>query len=1234
MRVFKPNGQWCYPSIGLEGSQMPKGSGCGYELIKKYLKLDVDGVRSILKIGKDADMGLSCLQICKVFEQQKTPIYIRDLDGNSICENVMSHEERGRRNEKNVLVTIATSGHIYEVPYFHRTKLMSRIKADRNVINNNQLIDPVKEEKGEDVLNVVVDKMPTEFADNTRYHVKITNGDLTDEYFKELRAGNIYTSNFNGNYCSKIIIRDGVTVVANKNVDELSGIAEALGIKYMSQSLPCLATIYFQKMCYNTTVLPHSRLNPRTNKIMYGELGTAGANVATYKYSISKSERISGVDFYRAYATMAMRGGFFTMDILSSFDLCDGVISMNYIYYVETTNVELFQGNGIYLPETVKLGMEDGLISEQNVIARARIYYNETIDKLLRDFIESVYKLRDDGLIDDLTAKNIVNFQIGMFASRQGAKISSTHLTDNKTEATYFANLVSEDSKIVTVNASRQGLNIGPDDDELYCVVGKTTCKKLSTDILIRFAIASRSRAETYKMAKKLRAAGAKIARIKTDSVGFVYNKRKVKLPFNHPKISDRTFGCTKYDDTYKDCKGSDIDIWQAPRTKTLSFEQRWDVFQSSDDDDFDVTNLNYKKRAYITGDAGTGKTYILMKASEMFKEQGKRVARIAFTNSATLLINGETCHSSMFLHTSGKDRIKKMLKSHLMEDGVKMINNLVKDTACDSREMMNYLRPHVKKSGLTIFDNLLKEDRSTITSSETDKFFSKYDVILIDEISQLGKSIYETLVHAPEEMRIYAFGDFKQTQPVEPEYTMDGLYCDTTMFGDLFGWNKVVLNKQYRSNIKFVKQCNTLHKNWLSNSEIFLRIKAEMQPGDKLDKEEYEAVQSHRMAFLPSGINMTDEIDTTHTNHIVKTNNMRVYVNNIVMSNQPGCGPKRIIEDDDEFTYLFNGMHVIANKNKHGPKDETKRDKNVCYYHNNQRFIVKHIDDENVLLDNDKIVPRWQFHTEFRPGYATTVHKSQGLTINKPFSIYEIGKQDKYSVYTALTRTSDPSLIHVCSAQKVKNRSSFLDKFILPYEETPIEIKTIEPWDMYVGDKQFYSKKVDALRVATGQEILIAREVQYKNSEAPTRQYTTFDSYKSYYEFMKNIPDEDRVFHECFDVNKKRKLFIDYDKKIDGLLSATGQEWIGDYTMKQIAQVVKEVAIEMYDVHTKVRVYNNTRPGKISFHIIAMDLVGNGDDNVKFAIAFKKALAAINSTILTVNNDEVDLGVLKRSSA
>ena len=61
--------------------------------------------------------------------------------------------------------------------------------------------------------------------------------------------------------------------------------------------------------------------------------------------------------------------------------------------------------------------------------------------------------------------------------------------------------------------------------------------------------------------------------------------------------------------------------------------------------------------------------------------------------------------------------------------------------------------------------------------------------------------------------------------------------------------------------------------------------------------------------------------------------------------------------------------------------------------YYNSEDFIAVDLDDEYFYLktaDDVTIKIDIKFTNHFKPLYGITVHKAQGMTIDKPYSIYE----------------------------------------------------------------------------------------------------------------------------------------------------------------------------------------------------------------------------------------------------
>ena len=78
--------------------------------------------------------------------------------------------------------------------------------------------------------------------------------------------------------------------------------------------------------------------------------------------------------------------------------------------------------------------------------------------------------------------------------------------------------------------------------------------------------------------------------------------------------------------------------------------------------------------------------------------------------------------------------------------------------------------------------------------------------------------------------------------------------------------------------------------------------------------------------------------------------------------------------------------------------------------YYNSEYFAVVDFDDEYFYLKTpkkDAVKIDIKFTNHFKPFYAMTVHKAQGMTINNDYAIYEYDRMKHDMLYVALTRTS-----------------------------------------------------------------------------------------------------------------------------------------------------------------------------------------------------------------------------------
>jgi ATP-dependent exoDNAse (exonuclease V) alpha subunit len=284
-------------------------------------------------------------------------------------------------------------------------------------------------------------------------------------------------------------------------------------------------------------------------------------------------------------------------------------------------------------------------------------------------------------------------------------------------------------------------------------------------------------------------------------------------------------------------------------------------------------------------------------------------------------------------------------------------------------------------------------------------KLIKNKEGLIIDEVSMVPLDIYRILVKLPKEFKIYLFGDFRQIQPIEEN---DINYENSELLKQLVNGNQIILRKQCRADAEFANEC-------------------------------VQAFDTNKWDELLSGLQPRQ--DQTELN-IVKTNLCRVFINSTMIKERAtrdletrrkqSTAPKYQVGSLDitqkqrawgvaesprklggEFPYIYKGLPIIANETVQGIK---------CDLYNGEQYVIDTILNDRIFILKRKLVldfkakGMWityaQLSAHFSPGYAITVNKIQGATIDIPHSIWEFEAMDRYAKYTALTRTKNKKLI------------------------------------------------------------------------------------------------------------------------------------------------------------------------------------------------------------------------------
>ena len=395
----------------------------------------------------------------------------------------------------------------------------------------------------------------------------------------------------------------------------------------------------------------------------------------------------------------------------------------------------------------------------------------------------------------------------------------------------------------------------------------------------------------------------------------------------------------------YRKCAIPDMKFVEEIDHKFYDDLKQWREYGISDSDRWkDILQVCLNKNGLLlNASAGRGKSYV---AKQISKELGKdKVIRLAPTNKAALNIKGMTIHK------------------------------------------------------------FLKMDKSDKISSKTVQSLRRKDIqlIIIDEISMIGKELWKRLVLLKKEINIpfLLLGDDKQLPPVENE-------C----IDNYFNHNAVKYLANYRKNTLTVcKRFDERLEKYLNN------------------------VNNINTLLFPK---------RETTRNICYINRTRKAVNKYWNEKLRPTEYLFIQEDDkDEYTqdmYIYKNLPVIARKTVDGG----------AYCVNNETFEVIDFDNEKIYLYTERPNEEGEaehhsiesnvkdFKDLFSLNYCSTCHKAQGETIKENFTIYDWKIMSEKCKYTALSRATNPDHVTFANIDSKDNDLKFrknIDKKINSYK-------------------------------------------------------------------------------------------------------------------------------------------------------------------------------------------------------
>ena len=343
--------------------------------------------------------------------------------------------------------------------------------------------------------------------------------------------------------------------------------------------------------------------------------------------------------------------------------------------------------------------------------------------------------------------------------------------------------------------------------------------------------------------------------------------------------------------------------------------DNEWRDYDYNDSDNWEdiMEVLDKKGGLLLQASAGNGKTYVAKQIAKKLMEAGHGVKIIAPTNKAGLNIGGSTIHKFLKIDKEGN------ISSKLLK--------------------------------------IVKE---------------KYQYIIIDEISMIGKELWKriNLLKINSNIKFLLLGDEKQCPPVENEDIED--YFNHPAVKSICNYNRNILDvrKRYDENLyNILEDVNNIEIDYIKEHLTERNICYFNKTRKRINKYWNDKKKNDGDLFIPAD----EEND--------KTQDM----------------------------YIYKDLPVIAMKTKHDGDD--------VLFANSETFYIGEIDNEYISLycerpdeNGEKEMyiydcPIEDFRDYFLLNYCSTTHKSQGETITEEYTIYDWDCMTTKIKYTALSR-------------------------------------------------------------------------------------------------------------------------------------------------------------------------------------------------------------------------------------
>lgn len=490
----------------------------------------------------------------------------------------------------------------------------------------------------------------------------------------------------------------------------------------------------------------------------------------------------------------------------------------------------------------------------------------------------------------------------------------------------------------------------------------------------------------------------------------------------------------------------------------------------------------------FITGGAGTGKSFLLMEAIKALENAGKKVLVTASSAIAARNIDGRTLHSAFKINPKEEISVDTIGNENPSEEIIYADAIVIDEISMVRMDLFKYVIKTIERAEEIRFERAKKSNPDAVKKYKTCVFM----------------------------------GDFFQLSPIVIASEMESMLDNGWNMDALQGGGYCFFTKEWKERIKSVEQFHQLNEVFRQQGDLkFQSVLEVIRTGES----EHSVKEAIKWLNKNSSKSYADDNITALCPRKEDCNSINEY--NLYEEKGMVCEFRWQAFDDDDnkikelsnneypVLALTKGAKVLTTVNNYskgyingseGIVEFVSEDSDVVKVRltsNNKRVTIhRHVysADASLIEDNREISKIKQFPLIL--GYAMTIHRTQGVTLEKA-RIFE-GMFAEGQLYVALSRVKSIEGLYLANrlAYRYVEVNKYVQKLYFPERYPDVEIPDAEALERPDSNQRKMLRRLRVLKQVAGNMEYYASIDSDEEESAQLEEFQkSLDGLKKYYE-------------------------------------------------------------------------------------------------------------------------------------